>query len=296
LAALREFLPIIIPVKDLFTIAQLLIKQGRLQTDPIDFNHLRIQSLLNLKDYLPENYSLRTSSPKKRNRILFNLLATAAQIKSGYQTRGGHLIAPQQKLFYVRTPKAASTSLSHAMLGLINPTLKNISLDSTQLNFLADAWMQTNFSTELKAFTGFSVVRHPMSRLLSVYRDFFLSDTTKPFIYQNYLGGILSLNLSFDEFVERIQGIPDRFKDQHFKPQHLFIRPYLQKDIPIQPFKLEEPEKLQEFLNHYGITLPHLNKTPESTPISYRESTLNTIKKVYTFDFEVYGYDQNSGF
>jgi hypothetical protein len=275
---------------------QLLIKQGRLQTDPLDFNQLRTQSLLNLKDYLPENYSFRTSSPKRRNRILFNLLATAAQIKSGYQTKAGHLIAPKQKLFYVRIPKAASTSISHAMLGLIKPELKNKSLDSTQLNFLADAWMQTNFSTDLKSFAGFTVVRHPVSRLLSVYRDFFLSDTAKPFIYQNYLGGILPQNLSFDEFVERIQRIPDRFKDQHFKPQHLFIRPYLQNDIPIQLFKLEEPEKLQEFLSHHGIILSHLNKTPESAPISYRESTLNTIKKVYTFDFEVYGYDQNSAF
>lgn len=283
-------------MKDLYTIVQLLIEQSRLQTDPLNFNHLRTQSLVNLKDYLPENYSLRTSSPKKRNRILFNLLATAAQIKSGYQTKAGHLIAPYQKLFYVRIPKAASTSLSQAMLGSINPSLKNIYLDSTQLNFLADAWMQTNFSTDLKSFSGFTVVRHPVSRLLSVYRDFLLSETGKPFIYQNYLGGILPQNLSFDEFVERINRIPDRFKDQHFRPQHAFVKPYQQKGINVRVFKLEEPEKLQEFLNHHGITLPHLNKTPGSTPISYRESTLNAIKKVYTFDFEVYGYDQNSGF
>jgi hypothetical protein len=283
-------------VKDLLTIAHLILKHGQLQTDPLDFNHHRTQSLQHLKAYLPELYSINISSPKKRNRVLFNLLATAAQIKSGYQTKGGHIIAPNQKLFYVRIPKAASTSLSHIMLGLIKPELKLKSLDATQLNFLADAWMQTHFSPELKAFTGFTVVRHPVTRLLSVYRDFFLSDTRKPFIYQNYLGGILSRNLSFDEFVERLNRIPDRFKDQHFKPQHLFTHPYQQKGISIHTFKLEEPEKLQEFLNHHGITLPHLNKTHESIPISHRESTLNTIKKVYTFDFKVYGYDQNSGF
>ncbi|MBX2971437.1 MAG: sulfotransferase family 2 domain-containing protein [Cyclobacteriaceae bacterium] len=275
---------------------QLLIEQGRFQTDPLDFNHLRAQSLEHLKDYLPENYPLSTVPEKKRNPILFNLQATAAQIKSGYQTKGGHLVVPQQKLFYVRIPKAASTSLSHVMLGLIKPDLKSKSLNATQLNFLADAWMQTQCSTDLKSFTGFTVVRHPVSRLLSVYRDFFLSRESKPFIYQNYLGGILPQNLSFDEFVERIHRIPDRFKDQHFKPQHLFTHPYLQKGIPVQFFKLEDPEKLQAFLLPYNITLPHLNKTPESTPISYRESTINTIKKVYTFDFEVYGYDQNSGF
>lgn len=281
---------------DLLSLCSLILQKGKLTIDTLDFNHLRTQSLLNLKAYLPEKYSFRTSSPKKRNRILFNLLATAAQIKSGYQTRGGHLIAPHQKLFYIRIPKAASTSLSHAMLGLINPALKNKSLDSTQLNFLADAWMQTHFSTELKTVTGFTVVRHPVSRLLSVYRDFFLSDTSKPFIYQNYFGGILPRNLSFDEFVARIHRIPDRFKDQHFKPQHLFAHPYQQRGISIQPFKLEEPERLKKFLDTYTIDLPHRNKSPESAAITYKESTLNTIKKMYTFDFEVYGYDQNSGF
>ena len=248
--------------------------------------------LLNLQDYLPENYT-PSSSENNHNPLLFNLRATAAQIKSGYQTKGGHLIAPRQKLFYVRIPKAASTSLSYAMLALIKPDLKTKSLDSTQLNFLADAWLQSECTANLKSFAGFTAVRHPVSRLLSVYRDLFLSDNTKPFIYQNYLGGILPKNLSFDEFVERIYRIPDRFKDQHFKPQHAFVKPYQQKGINVRVFKLEEPEKLQEFLLPYNITLPHLNKTPKLTPIPYRESTLNTIKKVYTFDFEVYGYDQN---
>lgn len=281
---------------DLLSLCSLILQKGKLTIDTLDFNHLRTQSLLNLKAYLPEYYSLRTSSPKKRNRILFNLLATAAQIKSGYQTKGGHLIAPKQKLFYVRIPKAASTSLSHVMLGLIKPELEHKSLNATQLNFLADAWMQTHFSPELKACTGFTVVRHPISRLFSVYRDFFLSSADNPFIYQHYLGGILPQNLSFDEFVARISRIPDRFKDQHFKPQHVFTHPYQQKGISIHTFKLEEPERLKKFFDPYAIDLPHLNKSPEPVAIPYKESTLNTIKKVYTFDFEVYGYDQNSGF
>lgn len=281
---------------DLLTLFPLILQKGKLTTDTLGFNSLRAQSLQLLKTYLPEHYSIPTSFPKKRSRILFNLLATAAQIKSGYQTKAGHLIVPQQKLFYIRIPKAGSTSLAQVMLGLIKPELTNTALDATALNFLADAWMQTHFPTELKTFTGFTVVRHPVSRLLSVYRDFFLPGTNKPFIYQNYLGGILPQNLSFDEFVARISRIPDRFKDQHFKPQHLFVRPYQQKGISIRPFKLEEPENLQEFLNRYGITLPHLNKTPDSISLSYRQSTLNTIKKLYTFDFEVYGYDQKPGF
>lgn len=281
---------------DLLTLCSIILQKGKLTADILDFNHLRAQSLLNLKDYLPENYTPSSFIEKKRNPFLFNFLATVTQIKTGYQTKGGHLIVPKQKLFYVRIPKAASTSLSHVMLGLIKPDLKNKSLNSTQLNFLTDAWLQTQCTADLKSFAGFTIARHPVSRLLSVYRDFFLSDKTKPFIYQNYLGGILPQNLSFDEFVERIHDIPDRFKDQHFKPQHAFVKPYLQKGINVRAFKLEEPEQLQEFLHRYDITLPHLNKTPESTPISYRESTLNTIKKVYTFDFEVYGYDQNSGF
>ncbi len=271
-----------------------MLRKAKFTTSILDFNHLRTENLQYLQAFLPKNYTLLPAQQKNSSRLQFNIIATAAQIKSGYVMKFGHLSGHQQKLFYVRIPKAASTSLGSEILKLIIPDLKTETLTSTQINFLVDAWLQTSLSEQLKTFTGFTVVRNPVDRIISVYRDFFAPDSTKPFIYQNYLGGVLPKTLSFDEFIDRINRIPDRFKDQHFKPQHLFVKPYQQKGINVRVFKLEKPEPLQQFLQPFGIMLPHLNKSPQTTPVSIRENTLNTIKKMYAFDFKVYGYDQNS--
>ncbi|MBX2967184.1 MAG: sulfotransferase family 2 domain-containing protein [Cyclobacteriaceae bacterium] len=280
----------------LLSFASLLLSKSNLQAERLDFHQWRMESLKGLEQFLPRPLqSPRVSAWLPRNKTAVNLLSAAAHIKSSYGTRYGHLSVPEQKLFYVRIPKAASTSIAFELLTKIKPALKTESLNPTQINFLADAWLNTTLSHDAHHFTGFTIVRHPVSRLFSVYRDFFQRDAGKPFIYQNYLGGILPQTLSFDEFVERISRIPNRFKDQHFKPQHLFIKPYRKKGISIQVFKLEEPEKLQQFLLPYNIALPHLNKSPETTPIPYRESTLDTIKKMYAFDFKVYEYDHNLG-
>ncbi|HRJ31693.1 MAG TPA: sulfotransferase family 2 domain-containing protein [Cyclobacteriaceae bacterium] len=279
----------------LISLAALVISKSKWSAEPLDFYSWRKTNLAGLENFLP----VPLGQPSQANRfsrypVLTNLIGTAAFVKGAYQKKAGHLIAHHQKLFYVRIPKAASTSLGSEILKLITPDLKTETLTSAQLNFLADAWLQTSLSEPLKTFNGFTVVRNPVDRITSVYRDFFAPDSTKPFIYQNYLGGILPKTLSFDEFIDRINRIPDRFKDQHFKPQHLFVKPYQTKGINIRVFKLEEPGPLQQFLQPFGIILPHLNKSPQTTPVSIRENTLNTIKKMYAFDFEVYGYDQNS--
>lgn len=279
----------------LISLAALVISKSNWSAEPLDFYLRRKTSLAELENFLPKPLG-QPSSAKwfSRNPVLTNLIGTAAFVKGAYLKKAGHLSAHQQKLFYVRIPKAASTSLGSEILKLIIPDLKTETLTSTQINFLVDAWLQTSLSEQLKTFTGFTVVRNPVDRIISVYRDFFAPDSTKPFIYQNYLGGVLPKTLSFDEFIDRINRIPDRFKDQHFKPQHLFVKPYQQKGINVRVFKLEKPEPLQQLLQPFGIMLPHLNKSPQTTPVSIRENTLNTIKKMYAFDFKVYGYDQNS--
>ncbi|MBX2947332.1 MAG: sulfotransferase family 2 domain-containing protein [Cyclobacteriaceae bacterium] len=279
----------------LISLAALLVNKSHWRAEPFDFYEWRKSNLLELGHFLPRSISPPSSSPWFiRYPVVANLIGTAAFVKRAYQKKAGHLVATNQKLFYVRIPKAASTSVSSEMLNLITPNLKNESFNSTQINFLADAWLQTSLPDQLKTFTGFTVVRNPVDRIISVYRDFFSTDTNKPFIYQNYLGGILPRPLSFDEFIARISRIPDRFKDQHFKPQYLFLKPYQQKRINVSVFKLEEPERLQEFLHPFNLALPHLNKSPETMAVECSDNTLNAIRRMYAFDFRVYGYDQKT--
>lgn len=259
----------------------------------MDFHALRNETLQGIEHYLPHSYS--TDPSRKwilKNPVLFNILATAAQIKKCFKDRGGHLSAVNQKLFYVRIPKAASTSIASEMLGLSKPELKSKSLTPAQLNFLADAWLKTDVD-EVTALTGFTLVRNPLKRLVSVYHDIFESGSDKPYIYQNYLGGVLPKSLSFEEFVSRIYLIPDRLKDQHFKPQHLFIKPYKKQGIEVRVFKLEEPQPIQEFLAQYAITLPSINRgTAYNYKAYYSEKSLKLCLKMYIHDFELFGYEQ----
>lgn len=261
----------------------------------LDFAAWRAESLKGLEHLLPEPHQI-TSTDKglSKNPVLFNLLASASQVKNSFKEEGGHLHSTQHKLFYIRIPKAASTSISSQMLALINPKTKHELLSPTQLNFITDAWLKTEIN-EVNQHIGFTVVRNPLERLVSVYKDIFLNTDEKPFIYQNYLGGILPKNLSFDEFVNRISRIPDRLKDQHFKPQHLFVRPYLKKGIDVKIFKLEKPELIMEFMAGYGMDFPHINKSSSTDYMDlYSTKTLKIVQNMYVHDFKLYDYEHTS--
>ena len=141
---------------------------------------------------------------------------------------------------------------------------------------------------------GFSIVRNPFSRLVSVYKGIFETEGDRPFIYQNYLGGILPKYLSFNEFVFRICQIPDRLKDQHIKPQYLFIKPYQKMNLKVQIFKLEEPGPINEFLSRYKMDFPHLNKGTNGSNYNdyYSKKTKNIVEEMYAHDFELFNYEQ----
>lgn len=177
------------------------------------------------------------------------------------------------------------------LLELIHPELKKLALDPLQVNFLADTWLQNVHAPE-SGHTGFSVVRNPLARLVSVYREIFEKESPYPFIYQNYLGGILPKNLSFESFVMRISEIPDYLKDQHFTPQHQFLKPYQRMGHDIKIFKLEDSIPLQNFLSNIGMELPHLNKGNVSDYSRYySQKSLETAWKMYAHDFELFDYE-----
>jgi hypothetical protein len=278
-------------VANVLTLTGLLIREGNFRAPRLDFNSWRAESLKGLEQYLPAPPIHRLSGWSTGNAIKYNLAATASHLKNSYRSAGGHLAVPALKLFYIRIPKAGSTSVASVMLNLIIPEIKETTLNSTQINFLTDGWLQT--STEgLSGYAGFSLVRHPLIRLASVYHDIFERDDV-PFIYQNYLGGILRRDLSFDEFVLRISRIPDRFKDQHFKPQHHFIQPYQKKNLPVTVLRLEDKETIDGFLKTYHLQLPHLNKAIEYDYRKYyQQNSLQTVLKMYVHDFKLFGYEQ----
>lgn len=271
---------------------RLLLQESHLKNPVEDLNLWRLQHLAGLEHYLPNQNSLSISRHWSHNHaILFNLIAAASHIKNSVDNTTGHLLVENAGLFYVRIPKAGSTSMLSELLGLLIPALNKETLSSTQLNFIADAWLQHNLSN-LHPFTGFTIVRHPLERLVSVYHDIFENTEKRPFIYQNYLTGILLKNLSFDEFVSRISDIPDNLKDQHFMPQYLILQPYLAKGISITVLKLEDSDSIHSFLKPYGLRLPHLNQSPTYSYMDYySEKSLLQAQKMYVHDFHMFNYE-----
>ena len=211
-------------------------------------------------------------------------------IKKSIQKTGGHLTASNTS--YIRIPKSASTSVSKAMLEKIYPVLKQSAINEKQINYLTDVNLHV-LGTQSANHTYFTIVRNPFSRLVSVYRSFF-ENNSQDYIYRDYLFGILPPHLSFFDFVDRIAHIPDRLKDQHIKPQNCFLEYYEKKKIEVKVLKLEDSEKLNQFLSQNSLQLAHVNKSAETYDYRayYNANTLSKVYELYKMDFERFGYQQ----
>lgn len=279
------------PVAGPITLLTLIAKHGSVKSPVADYAAIKKKNLSGLEEFLPYK-TIPAATPHPTRLAVHHLRATGALIKNSLRTHGGHLMTPEKKLFYVRIPKAANTSCSFALLKSNFPGLPQ-TISSTQVNLLADCWLERTVNAALKAQTGFTLVRHPLHRLVSVYRDFFERSETD-FIYGDYLFGILAKAISFEEFVLRISKIPDRLKDQHFRPQSCFLKTYRKGNIPVRVFKLEQRDELEGFLSSYGIEMPNLNQSPApyDYPSYYTGRSLTVARKMYASDFLMFNYDQ----
>lgn len=270
------------PIPQYFQLLRLVTQHGTFRHRGENFNQTRQRSLKELQEFIPSIDSHRLSRGTTNS-----IIAQAAFIKNSFQRKGGHLSAGQ--LSYIRIPKSASTSMSAALLEKIYPTLSQRKLNEVQINFLTDVTLQVRPEDVNKTY--FTIVRNPFSRLVSVYRDFY-ENKDSYFIYRDYLFGILPQSLTFSEFVDRIFCIPDRLKDQHIKPQHLFLQYYEKQNISVNVFKLEDPEKLNAFLKEHSLQLPHLNKS--QVGYDYRQyyipALLKKVSTLYQSDLEKFGY------
>ena len=274
------------PIKYL-QLAWLILTRGQMKHSGEDFNKNRMESLQELQEFVPGRTTMLNPETSSRNATTRTIVAQSAFFKNSLKTQGGHLTVGD--LNYIRIPKAASTSMSNALLEKRYPALKQKSLTETQINFLTDLNLQTDVSSPSSLFT---IVRNPFARLVSVYQDLF--ENPEHYVYRDYLFGILPPQLSFSEFVDRISRIPDRLKDQHLKPQHAFLKFYERKNVTVRIFKLEDPELLNQFLKGFSMGLPHLNKSSESYDYSsyYNPTVLTKALEIYRVDVKLFGYEK----
>lgn len=274
----------------------LVLQRGKIRPRGVDFTSRRRETLQNLTDFVPrERWRAEEPAQSVRTSWLSGLSGQAAFLKESLTLRGGHLAAASRdKLCYVRIPRAASTSLSYAMLASRYPALGEISLSPEQINFLTDANLDVTIAEADKKATYFTVVRNPLSRIVSVYRQFFEHPSTS-FLYEDYLFGILKKGFSFGEFVKTLEKIPTVFMDQHIRPQHRFLSFYEDRNVDVKIFKLEEPEPLRNFLTGRGLHLQPLN--PSDAGYDYHDyydhELFKTVHKMYISDVIRFGYQDD---
>lgn len=273
-------------MKKYLQFAAQILRYGTLRGRGQNFQKNRARALESLSPYVPPHKLALTES--KESRSPNNLVAQLAFIRSAFRNRGGHLSA--SNMAYIRIPKSANTSISYAMLVKKYPALKNEHVSEAQVNFLVD--VNLNPVNEAGPEQFFTVVRNPFARLVSVYRDFF-ENRQSDFLYADYLFGILKPEMSFETFVSRVSAIPDRLKDQHFRPQHLFADAYNNAGKIVTVFKLEEPRVLEHFLSSHGMELVHRNKSAASYSYQeyYNSSLLEKVYSMYRVDIARYGYE-----
>jgi hypothetical protein len=282
-----------------FSLLYMILRFGKWKHSGRDVNEERNLVLGNFTSFVPSrtwfsqitNFSV-LKKVLMRNAYLRNLITQAAFLKDSVTPHGGHLHAPFLNISYIRIPKSASTSLSWIILEAMYPDLKGKTPDATSINFLADANIRKSVLQDDADDIFFTVVRNPFARIVSVYRDF-VAGHARDRIFDDYLFGILSGDLSFREFVKRVEGIPDLLKDPHLKPQHHFIDFYKRKNPNVVILPIEKPDEIKYFLFIYNLEIPHLNAS--GTTYDYREyydpESYDWVSRIYKQDIKMFGYE-----
>lgn len=282
-----------------FSLLYMILRFGKWKHSGRDINRERNEALGKFPSFVPSrtwfaqltNFSM-LKKILMRNAYLRNLITQSAFLKDSITPHGGHLHAPFLNVSYIRIPKSASTSLSWIMLEVLYPDLKGNMPDAATINFLTDVNIRRSVSQEDADDIFFTVVRNPFARIVSVYRDF-VSSTARDHVFEDYLFGILRTDLSFREFVKRVEGIPDLLKDPHLKPQHHFIDFYKRKNPNVVILPIEKPDEIKYFLFIYNLEIPHLNASENSYDYReyYDQESFDWVSRIYKQDIRMFGYE-----
>ena len=198
----------------------LLLRYGSLLIKPYDFQARRQNGLKALSSDLGpiKKQGYPTS---KMAAAIFNLRSFLSELKrlpflspKIYHLKKDH--------YYLRIPKCGSTTILSALIQRHDPNLNVSIMTDDQVDVLSEEILSGLNNTQLSKNSVLHVIiRNPIDRLISTYRQYFLESTE--FQFSNYLLGVLKPDDSFDRLVGKLRCIPPQLLDQNFRPQTNFI-------------------------------------------------------------------------
>ena len=297
-------------LKSVFRIIIYLIKRAltgsiRFRRETIDFNHEN-QSVINslvqqgftqFSDLIiPPSTGLRLKDKVIGSVFVNGLVQNLAYLKTCILHPPKNVFnAKTFRLNYFRIPKVASTSVLQVLIAH-ELSVDTSALSQKQIDVAGALYLRQNIDKNMLDFQNLAIVRNPLSRLCSVYKNIF-QGSSKDFIFENYLFGLFDREMGFSDFVEQLVKIPPIIADPHLKPQYdLIYQHHGVKAVKI--FKIEEIETtLNPYLQaNFGFTISHLNKSREATAAYGDYYTLKTARKVYKYyqkDFVAFHYNRD---
>lgn len=135
-------------------------------------------------------------------------------------------ILPSPDIGYVKITKVASTSVEYALSQYIHNHIDGgdkCSLDEKQIRQYSNQYAThldpRSFPKGKRPAFVFTFVRNPLDRLLSSYMNKIVDVRNSGEYHNIFWNHDITLNMSFDEFVERIVDIPDSKIDRHLRSQ-----------------------------------------------------------------------------
>ena len=207
------------------------------------------------------------------------------------------------KLVYVPVPKVASSSIREVLrvrkIAEIQAAGSAASMNPSELKRQAEEQLKRSLPPAKVAQMGsdyyrFSFVRNPLTRLYSCYRDKVVNAqqyrdrcTLSPY-------GI-HFGISFEDFIERVAEIPDKYSDQHFRSQSAVL---LYKGELLVDYlgKLEQFAEDWEVLStRFGLDVPPRTKRVSGVAVPLHELPLTrhgleVVMKRFEPDLDLFGY------
>ena len=198
---------------------------------------------------------------------------------------------------YISIPKVANTSIKICIAFSLNLLTNSDKLKIQQQPNLIHKLntKKVNLSNFDQEFYEFTLLRDPIERFISFYKDKILGNGWTDTIRERYMKIYgLNPNQDIDNHIKVICDIPDDHSEIHFRSQSQIIKQSkLSKNLKIfsynnfQLFKDYLAKSIKKKFNKEIYPLGHFQRSKQSTPISLSSVSINRLRSRYKNDYEL---------